>query len=101
MKIYVVNKNNELNKIANCLEDFTIETKNDCKFKMTKNDYLIINEQMEGLDKQKNIFFITNSKEYKYIWNLVENYKTLDIIDSNLPVDYIVNRIKNKIKEIA
>ena len=95
MKIYVVNKNNELNKIANCLEDFTIETKNDCKFKMTKNDYLIINEQMEGLDKQKNIFFITNSKEYKYIWNLVENYKTLDIIDSNLPVDYIVNRIYN------
>ena len=94
-------ENNELNKIANCLEDFTIETKNDCKFKMTKNDYLIINEQMEGLDKQKNIFFITNSKEYKYIWNLVENYKTLDIIDSNLPVDYIVNRIKNKIKEIA
>lgn len=100
MKIYIVDKYNELNKLINEFNEDNIEIKNDCKFKMTKNDFLIVCEKMEGLEKLKNIFFLTKSNDYKYIWNLANNYKTIDIIDFKLSADFIVNRIKNKIKEI-
>lgn len=98
MKVYIIDNIRKLKKIKKELEeDFVVESKENCNFKMTKNDYAIISDEegsLEGIDKLKNIIFITNNKEYKYIWKIANELKTADIIDINLDELYISNRIK-------
>ena len=101
MKIYVIDKYNKLGKIINNLDYENIENKQNCKFKMNKSDYAILseNEELEGAEKLKNLIFIVQSIEYKKIWKLANDYKTIDIIDYNMTPEYIVDRINSKIKE--
>lgn len=106
MKIYLIDSNQKMKKIIRELEKLEIENieiKNDNKFKMTKNDFVITCDEtpLEGLEKLKNIIFLMNSKDYKYAWNMANNYKTIDLIDLNMPEEYIAKRIKNMlVKEL-
>lgn len=98
MKIYLIDNTSKIKRVKKELEQiFIIETKENCKFKMTKNDFVVLSDEtgtLEGLDKLKNIIFLTTNKDYKYIWKLVNQYKTIDIIDNNAEEDYIVKRVK-------
>ena len=78
-------------------EKFNLEVREDCKFRMTKNDYVILSDELNdwsGLEKLKNIIMLVNKKEEKYIWNLVNQYHMVDIIDSNCDEKYILHRIE-------
>lgn len=101
MKIYIVDNIRKLKKVKKELEEyFTVESKENCNFKMTKNDYAIVCDEegsLEGIDKLKNIIFTTNNKDYKYIWKIANELKTIDIIDINLNENFISNRIKKLI----
>lgn len=99
MKIFFVDKYNNFNKLIKYIHDNgieSIERKEDLKFRMTKNDYVIMPDEnpFEGLDKCKNIIMLASSKEYKHIWKLVNSYKTLDVISEDMPNEYILGRIK-------
>lgn len=98
MKIYLIDKYKNKDFILKSFGD-EIEIKENCKFRMTKNDFVITseNEETEGLEKLKNIIFLTKNQEYKHIWKLANDYKTIDIIDENLKPEYIIERIKKKI----
>ncbi len=100
MKIFFVDKLNKYKKIIRELDNENIELKEDCNFKMTKNDFAIIDGdlELENIDKLKNIIFLVNIYEYKRIWKYANNYKTLDIIDAKMPADYIASRINKFIK---
>lgn len=98
MKIFVIDKFNEFGKIIKSLEIIgyeTVEKKENLKFRMSKNDYVILDDkqELEGLEKLKNIIMILNDKNYKKVWKFVSNYKTIDIIDSNVSEEYLVCRI--------
>ena len=85
MKIFVVDKFNEFAKVIRKLEKIGydgVERKENLKFRMTKNDYVILDDkqELEGLEKLKNI-------------KMVNDYKTIDIIDSGVSEEYLVNRI--------
>lgn len=101
MKVYIIDNCRKTKKIKKMLEErFNVEEKENCKFKMTKNDYVIISDENgieENIDKLKNIIFFVNNNEYKYIWKLANCYKTVDIIYSNLDEEYICKRIENLI----
>lgn len=98
MKIYLIDKYRNKDFILKSFGD-EIEIKESCKFRMTKNDFVITseNEETEGLEKLKNIIFLTKSQEYKHIWKLANDFKTIDIINENLKPEYIIERIKKKI----
>lgn len=98
MKIYLIDKYKNKDFILKSFGD-EIEIKENCKFRMTKNDFVITseNEETEGLEKLKNIIFLTKSQEYKRIWKLANDFKIIDIIDENLKPEYIIERIKKKI----
>lgn len=98
MKIFLIDKTRKLKRISKALETSgveNIESKEDLKFRMTKNDYLILSDEdnLDGLEKLKNIILLVKDKNYKYIWNFINKYKILDIIDLELNEDYIANRI--------
>lgn len=101
MKFFYIDKNNSLNKLVNNFEFENIERKEDCKFRMTKSDYVLISdlESFEGLDKLKNIIVLAANKEYKHIWKIVSSYKVLDVIDMNMTNEYITKRINRLVKE--
>ena len=98
MKIYLIDNTKKIKKVKKELEEtFIVETKENCKFKMTKNDFVVLSDEtgtLEELDKLKNIIFITTNKDYKYIWKLANQCKTIDIIDNSAEDNYIVKRIK-------
>lgn len=98
MKIYLIDKYGNKNFILKNFEQY-IEVKENCKFRMTKNDFVITseNEETEGLEKLKNIIFLTKNQGYKHIWKLANDLKTIDIINENLKSEYIVERIKKKV----
>ncbi|MBQ9314715.1 MAG: hypothetical protein IJ220_06990 [Clostridia bacterium] len=102
MKIYLIDNTRKLKKVGKELQEyFNIETKENCKFKMTKNDYVILSDEvgnLEGLEKLKNIIILTIKKDYKYIWRLVNNHKALDIIDNALDENYIAQRIEKLVR---
>ena len=103
MKIFLVGNTRKMNKISKILENNEIESieiKENCKFRMTKNDYTILSDEYElaDIDKLKNIIILVNRKDYKYIWKLSDTYKTLDIIDAYMNDEYIVERIKKVIR---
>ena len=101
MKVYLIENSKKMIKIKKELEEFNIESREDFKIKMTKNDFVIVNDDKEKtneIEKLKNIIFITNEKDYKHIWKLANNYKTIDIIDSNQSEEYIATRIKRLIR---
>lgn len=106
MKIYFVDKENHFNKLIQRIKQEvaeTVERKEDLKFRSTKNDYIIVCDEslLDGLEKQKNIIFLVKNKEYKHIWKLSNNYKTVDLIDTEMCEDYIVKRIKRLVvKEV-
>ena len=98
MKIFVVDKFNEFAKVIRKLEKIGydgVERKENLKFRMTKNDYVILDDkqELEGLEKLKNIIMILNDKNLKNVWKMVNDYKTIDIIDSGVSEEYLVNRI--------
>ncbi len=98
MKIFVVDKFNKFASIIRKLEKIGydgVERKENLKFRMTKNDYVILddNQELEGLEKLKNIVMILNDKHYKNVWKMSNDYKTIDIIDSNVSEEYLVSRI--------
>ena len=101
MKVYYVDKFNNLIKIIKNLNYESVERKEDCKFRMTKNDYVIISDidNFEGLEKLKNIIFLVKNKEYKSIWEILNSYKVLDVIDINMPVEYITKRINRLVDD--
>ena len=105
MKIYIVDTTRKLKKIKRELErEFHIETKENTNFKMTKNDYVIFSNEvgtMEGLEKLKNIFFLTENKEYRFVWQIITQYKVIDVIDNQSDETYIANRIAMKLRRIA
>lgn len=98
MKIYLIDKYKRKDFIIKSFNDY-IDVKEDCKFRMTKNDFVILSdtEEMSGLDKLKNIILLTKNQEYKYVWKLINSYKLIDIIGENLDQEYIVERIKKKV----
>ena len=100
MKVFIVDNTRKLMKIRKELEkDFTVESKKDCSFKMTKNDFAIISDEiglLDGAEKLKNVFFITTDKRPEAIWNYASNYNTVDIIDNKLDEAYMAQRIKKK-----
>lgn len=98
MKIYLIDKYKRKDFIIKNFNDY-IDVKEDCKFRMTKNDFVILSdtEEMNGLDKLKNIILLTKNQEYKYVWKLINSYKLIDIIGENLDQEYIVERIKKKV----
>ena len=101
MKIFLLDNDKIMKKIKKQLEEeYVIESKNDCNFKMTKNDFAIINNfyPIDGIEKLKNIIFLTNNKEYNVVWNLATTYKTIDVIDCNQSDGYIINRIQKIIR---
>lgn len=101
MKFFYIDKNNNLSKIINKFEFENIERKEDCKFRMTKSDYVLISdlESFEGLDKLKNIIVLVDNKDYKHIWRIVSLYKVLDVIDINMSSEYIIKRVSELVKE--
>lgn len=101
MKIFCIDKYNNLNKIIKNLDCESVERKEDCKFRMTKNDYVVISDcdDFNGLEKLKNIIVLVKDKNYKHIWKISNSYKTLDVIDINMPNEYIVKRIKRLVDE--
>ena len=103
MKIYFVDKLKKFGSLINELESLDIapiEIKENCKFKMTKNDYVIFDTQndFEGIEKLKNIIFLVKDQDYKYIWKLANSYKSVDIIDTKENIEYISKRIEKRIK---
>lgn len=99
MKIYIVDNTRKMKQIKKEFEDYNIEIKENAKFKMTKNDYVILSDEegtLDGIENLKNIFVLVKDKNYKYIWKLANAYKTIDIIDGNLDAIYIAERIKTK-----
>ena len=87
-----------IKRVNRILEDMGIEgieAKENCKFKMTKNDFVVVSDEVkiEGLEKLKNIIILTKDKDYKYIWRLSNMYKTVDIIDGSMSEEYIAKRI--------
>lgn len=98
MKIYLIDKYKNKNFISKYFNQ-EVEVKENCKFRMTKNDFVITseNEETEGLEKLKNIIFLTKNQEYKHIWKLANDFKTIDIIDENLKAEYVIERIKKKV----
>ena len=101
MKVFCIDKFNTLNKYIKNLDKDSIEIKENCKFRMTKCDVVITSDEnsFEGLEKLKNIIILVKNKDYKFIWKLVNSYKTIDIIDINMPEEYILNRIKRVVSE--
>ena len=95
MKFFYIDKFNDLSNFIKNFDFEAIERKEDCKFRMTKNDYVLISDSdsFEGLEKLKNIIVLVKNKDYKFIWKLSNLYKTIDVIDINMPVEYIVKRI--------
>lgn len=103
MKLFFVDKYNELRNCIKELKNYDIENierKEDCKFKMTKNDFVVFcdDNDFDGAEKLKNIIMISKQKEKKNIWNIVNNYKTIDVIDFEMPVEYICRRIERLVK---
>ena len=103
MKVFLIDNVRKMKRLRSMLEDkLNIESKDNCKFKMTKNDYVIISDEIgfpDELEKLKNIIFLIKDKSYKNIWRLANNYKAVDIIDSNLDEEYISYRICRLIQE--
>lgn len=101
MKLFYVDKFNCLNKLVKSFDFETIERKEDCKFRMTKNDYVLISDadSFDGLEKLKNIIVLARNKDYKHIWKISNEYKVLDVIDINMPIEYIVKRVKRLVAE--
>lgn len=104
MKIFLVDKYNELGKHLRKLEKLdivSVEKKDDCKFKMTKNDFAIItdNNEFEGIEKLKNIIVLTKKSEKNHIWNMINRYKVIDVIDFKMPVEYACERIERLVKK--
>lgn len=98
MKIFVVDKFNKYGKVIKKLEKIgydAVERKENLKFRMLKNDYVILDDKQEldGLEKLKNIIMVLNDKNYKNVWKFANNYKTIDIIDSDVSEDYLVCRV--------
>ena len=102
MKIYIVDTTKKMKEIKKAFEDYNLEIKENTKFKMTKNDYAILSDQ-NGINGEiknlKNIIILVNSKDYKYIWKLANEYKVIDINDENMESEYISNRIKSIISQ--
>ena len=105
MKIFLVDNTRKIKKIKKELEkEFVVESKESTNFKMTKNDFVIFSNEegtLDGLEKLKNIFFLTQNQEYSYIWSLTNQYKLVDIIDNQQDETYIANRIARLIRRIA
>lgn len=100
MKIYIVDNTRKMKQIKKEFVEYNIEIKENAKFKMTKNDYVILSDEegtFEGIENLKNIFILVKDKNYKYIWKLANAYRTIDIIDGELDAEYIAERIKAKI----
>ena len=98
MKIYIVDNTRKMKEIKRALEDYTVEIKDNAKFKMTKNDYVILSDEvgtLDGIENLKNIIILVKDKNYKYIWKLANSYKTIDIIDGSMDTKYIVSRIES------
>lgn len=103
MKIFLIDEGIKIKRINKELEKYEIENielKENCKFKMTKKDYMIITDdsKFDDLEKLKNIIIIVKNKDYKYIWQLANTYRTIDIIDSNMSDEYIAKRIEKIIR---
>ena len=105
MKICLLDTTRKLKKVKKILEqEFVVETKENLYFKMTKNDYVIVSNEvgtLEGLEKLKNIFLLTENKEYHFVWQCMMQYKLIDVIDNQLEESYIANRIATKLRRIA
>lgn len=98
MKIFVVDKFNKHGKTIRKLGKIgydAVERKENLKFRMSKNDYVILDDEQEldGLEKIKNIIMILKDKNYKNVWKFADRCKTIDIIDSDVSEDYLVYRI--------
>lgn len=101
MKFFYVDKFNNLNKLVKNFDFESIERKEDCKFRMTKNDYVLISDEdsFEGLEKLKNVIVLVKNKEYKHIWKIANSYKVLDVIDIGMPIEYIAKRVSRLVDE--
>lgn len=100
MKIYIVDNTRKMKEIKRALEEYNIEIKETTRFKMTKNDYVILSDEegtLDGIENLKNVIILVKDKNYKYIWKLANTYKTVDIIDGNMETKYIVSRIEKSI----
>lgn len=101
MKFFYIDKLNTLNGLIKKLNFENIERKEDFKFRMTKNDYLLISDSsdFEGLEKFKNIIVLVKNKDYKNIYSLIKSYNVLDVIDIGMSTEYIANRITRLVGE--
>lgn len=104
MKLFLIDNTRKMKKIKKELEEeIVVDCKENLKFKMTKNDYVLLSDEVgsiEGLEKLKNIIILVTNKDKKYIWNLINNYKTIDIIDNSQDDLYISSRIKKIIGSV-
>lgn len=103
MKIYVVSSNRQMQKLKMELEkSYDVEEKENGKIRMTKNDFVLLSDEegtLEGMEKLKNIIFLASHQEPSYVWKLVTQYKTIDIIDSRMEEEYIVSRVQRVIQQ--
>lgn len=100
MKIYIVDNTRKMKEIKRALEEYNIEIKETTRFKMTKNDYVILSDEegtLDGIENLKNVIILVKDRNYKYIWKLANTYKTVDIIDGSMDTKYIVSRIEKSI----
>lgn len=101
MKVYLLENNRKIKRLKNALEKtLAVEGKENTNFRMTKNDIVIVSDEEvfpQGIEKLKNIIFITKQKEYHYIWKLAMQYQTIDIIDSQLEETAMIQRIMKRI----
>lgn len=100
MKIYLVSSDKYMSNqiIDNILN---IEQKENCQFKSTKNDFTILFNALDisGLSKSSQIILVTENKDSKFIWDFINTYNCVDIIDSTLDRNYIIKRISDDIKD--
>lgn len=100
MKVYIIDKNKKNLNIIKSIPE--ADVKDTYKYKATKNDYTIIfdmplKEEIADAKKLNNIIFITNKLDEKSIWELINEYKTVDIINAEMEEEYIIERCIKRI----
>lgn len=102
MKLFLIDKYGKNYDMVKSLEKKgieNIEVKDNCKLRATKNDILVLLEDsdLEEIPKTTNIILVTKNKNVKFIWNFINTYHCIDVIDANMDRDYVVNRIAQRV----
>ena len=103
MRIFLIDRYKNSYDIAKKLKENGIENidiKEECKFKTTKNDIIILmdNSDYEGLSKTSMIILITKNKDAKFIWWFINTYNCIDVIDIGNDRSIILDRLIKRTK---